>query len=818
MCFQGFVYFLCGHDRIIEQTCEEAREMQDPFFLKVSCPNYRRESLRPDQYCGTGKYYCRQTDEGPALDAIQQRYNESASKVKYYEAQLKHAQTLATQFKQAARVQGIDDYASKQLPAYRKIAFMGEQAVKLSQQAQQDTQQLKTFILSAVEQLKLRQQHVATASESAPPALVLPPEALPRIPSELAMQMAGQSFASHLQRAPGQSYVSAQAINVSDYGPPQAQKQQQVRRDQSPVESEGSNINVVPRRPLNAQLSTLAQEILERQRADAYRDTGIVPATHASKPRGHAKRQIEQDTLRDTPTPPSKKKASRKPRTILSEEPNDVRRSTRVRDKKVSYAESTGSSPGSREASPDKSDASVFSPEKSDRSVSPVKPLRRSRQQSLDVKPEMQRTSSTLSSKIADSKRRAVAPTYSTSDISPLEARVQPSNRARQDLIGEAPHLTGNIRPRPTLQNATTHMVAQSRGHSLPRATEYDRPSLGPKHQRQPLSRPRTSPNVGTGTSGGMAFAGAPAGLYQSRSDNGGLVPMLPPAAHGQMQHGIPCGTPTSQTGFAPMRAPMSYNYAAPMSRPFGTAFDFGSYGHIFTGRWPNSVQAPTSNNNVHGAPMPLGAQRDVGLGTFTGDTAAPSTPMSRAAIPAVDSRSDLANTLRQGTFTPNNAFPLPNYAKMRRSFSATADLTPPVTDQTPDTEPAKRTMPASSPILSRKQPRLSLPADDEHTGFHVQATDSPLVLDAESTSSPSKTPAPVLAPTAVMYVPAVGQPAEREGDAGDYVQATEEEEAGSGGAPSAQLPSEVFDEGAGDTGTFGSDIDWSLVNEDFVE
>jgi hypothetical protein len=125
-----------------------------------------------------------------------------------------------------------------------------------------------------------------------------------------------------------------------------------------------------------------------------------------------------------------------------------------------------------------------------------------------------------------------------------------------------------------------------------------------------------------------------------------------------------------------------------------------------------------------------------------------------------------------------------PEYERMSRSFSSAADLTPPATTPTPtSTDPKKTKLPASSPPQSNnKRLRLSLPGDEQ---LNETANGTPSVYNQGlSMSSPSKmlsqsisinakpgeqqsqeqdegppAPAPIFAPTAIMYNPTQYQP-----------------------------------------------------------
>ena len=151
-------------------------------------------------------------------------------------------------------------------------------------------------------------------------------------------------------------------------------------------------------------------------------------------------------------------------------------------------------------------------------------------------------------------------------------------------------------------------------------------------------------------------------------------------------------------------------------------------------------------------------------------------------------------------------------YEQMRRSFSACAELTPPVsTDmKASDTDPKKRSHPVSSPILSNKRVRLSFPEGQSAAGINDSqvpneqsgSVSSPVKFPSLTVPHTTSSPAPMFAPAAVMYVPA-------EQDEG--VQA--------GANVSAELPEAVDGDDTPLTGPAdpSSDVDWSLMNDDLI-
>lgn len=164
------------------------------------------------------------------------------------------------------------------------------------------------------------------------------------------------------------------------------------------------------------------------------------------------------------------------------------------------------------------------------------------------------------------------------------------------------------------------------------------------------------------------------------------------------------------------------------------------------------------------------------------------------------------------------------NYDQLRRSFSATHELTPPVNvdAKSVDTDPKKRSLSASSPLPSSKRMRLSLPGDDAPSVYDKQLpynvtssmssppkiTSRQLSASKENDAIPkgaehtTPTPAPILAPTAFMYAPK--QPAFAREVVAKATRADAADEAGK-------------DESvADDADNPSSDIDWGILNDEF--
>ncbi|KAM3419768.1 hypothetical protein BST61_g3101 [Cercospora zeina] len=80
MCFHKFTAFRCGCTRLDEQECEAAEEVDINFWRKIDCAYYHSEHVDEQVQCGAGKFYCRTTNDGSCFDKIEKAHDESKSK------------------------------------------------------------------------------------------------------------------------------------------------------------------------------------------------------------------------------------------------------------------------------------------------------------------------------------------------------------------------------------------------------------------------------------------------------------------------------------------------------------------------------------------------------------------------------------------------------------------------------------------------------------------------------------------------------------------------------------------------------------------
>jgi hypothetical protein len=194
------------------------------------------------------------------------------------------------------------------------------------------------------------------------------------------------------------------------------------------------------------------------------------------------------------------------------------------------------------------------------------------------------------------------------------------------------------------------------------------------------------------------------------------------------------------------------------MSNPYAQ-----QYGHTSV----NSNIQPENHSWLMNTPMQSVAVAAAGTSTTVDDQAV---PLQRV-------ESTTGNTTRRETPAQLDNMPTESpYDRMRRSFSATADLpSPAITEASPPTtDPKKRKQPVSSPVQpSNKRLRLSLPGDlqpNNSTNNGPAASNQALPMSspskmqsqarsfnaapAQDLNDPPPAPAPNFAPTAIMYRP----------------------------------------------------------------
>lgn len=437
MCRVVYVHFACGHSDIVSTPCELAQDL--PFYLKHACANYTGPvSMNPPSLCGRGKYYCGKAPvDGVFLNGVHMTLERRQGTLLQIDQKIALLKQRAREFTEAANRNNITLDARRKHPAYGVInnnyGFLMQQRSRIDYDRRKVTHVIKHAIEFFRERRELAAQQAALGFQ---PAFTLPPGA-GSIPMEYApagsfnntgfdMPMAAPGIplaesgnpmaAAGIPMAAQPMAMTQQAIDVSQG----TQMPEQTISHLTP--SGGSNIDVIHVRRDTDPLTTPGQAAtpnLTPQKA-LQPDVLLVPSDSGLKSAAILKRVIKQNS--NTSGPRRRKPASpAKPSPAPAEDRNIVRRSDRVRTKKVTYAESQ-TSDFSRDSSPDKyeEESPVKSISEWSESPEPVsrraKKQQRKPQRSVHGGNESNRSNNvTLASKIGDWKRRKGDTTDDTS-------------------------------------------------------------------------------------------------------------------------------------------------------------------------------------------------------------------------------------------------------------------------------------------------------------------------------------------------------------------------------------------------------------------
>ncbi|GAB1728208.1 hypothetical protein NU195Hw_g3135t1 [Hortaea werneckii] len=718
MCFQNFFYYACGHSRIFDTKCYEAEQLEVVYWQKHACPHYNHQTFHAPYLCGGARFYCNHTADAPFLNHAFNIRVESDKIIKNEGSQLQAATKRAKDFARQAEELQIPSEVWSSSPAYSQIketvVTLLPRVRKADQHYKEATailRQAQKFYAQLAQQLaQQRAKYTANATSPFAPG----PNALSKVPSEVQQPSFGErkdpvedstsKDAHHLATEPenpaaiesSQNQVSAQPsagpttshLVILPIMEPEnlaaidsSQKQASAQPSPGPTASHQAVLPTMePEGPKNRLLTyeeihEVAVKAARREEAKAKKRVAVEEETSPVKPKKKAR--------------PAKKA---KPSQEQASEPDAIRRSVRVRNRKIDYAESPA---GSEDASPLKSEASGFSIETSEVESSPDK----AKQKTINAKDLAAVTeeatavprSSFLGAKIGDFQRRggvaagAASVQRHTTNFEGLVRSESPSPSPSPSGLGDPPGLRAGrvlhglnrsqIQPSKMLSSANLApggpwQPPSMRYRPQPYAPTYaSSPIMG--HQRLPTEYP-VAPNV-----------------YSSYSD-----------PHYYQER------PTSfqyQPTQGPTQGPSLSPYAMSQSLAGGSNVALPQYGSL-----------PVLENR-----MP---------------------PMSFDQPSAQGYRSDSPVLQSQG-----NDFqaPMPNqYDSMRHSFGTNVpDLTPPnlFADSTFNGEPKKRRRPVASPMFpNNEHMQLPLPSEtDFGNGEPEQPYDFGLSTQPESFGMP---------------------------------------------------------------------------------
>lgn len=434
MCFQGFVYFACGHQDIIESDCDLSIASQNPFYLKCGCVKYKLDhSSPPGVQCGRGRFYCSKSADGPFLDHASDEEAKAAAAIADLNIEIAKYQAAYQRFVNWATQHYFPKEAWPTMPQYVTMAADASNLMQRRKAHQKTQVDARSIMEQARAYHQRKDQHRQSGGGDVFPPFVPAANSVSRVPAEFNTQSnAPQQAVEGSSVAPSSasnSYWEQSSQPLPIYNPFAAQ--QPIQMPPSPA---SSHIAAAPMMPYATSTSTMAlkaSKVAEEQRTEAQSQHLQSISRRAGRPR---KFYGNDEAQSQSPKPKGRRRLAQQQEDV-QDDAEAVRRSARVRSK-INYAESAGSDAGSREPSPDKnSDVSGFSPAKSDVSVSLSNTgsvqRKSGRGAGLDSQ-ELRRSSSSLVDKLSDYKRMTTMAGPGT----PMQRREMPVMR---DLLNSSP-------------------------------------------------------------------------------------------------------------------------------------------------------------------------------------------------------------------------------------------------------------------------------------------------------------------------------------------------------------------------------------------
>ncbi|EMC95204.1 hypothetical protein BAUCODRAFT_530240 [Baudoinia panamericana UAMH 10762] len=388
MCFQGFVYFACGHSRIVYNDCAVATTTGLPYFNRTLCPNYTIDHQQAPNPCGLGGFYCSHDQAGTLFDQYYAQFRAAENSLRNADMVLANIRSKVPRLRQEVQRSGM---TPKQLRAHHSVITFTNQLNRSTQQqaaALRAIAAAQKILLQGIAYYQLRAQWVQNGGN--------PANFLPFVPSVEYGQVPTQP--RDRMYLPGTQAPAAPNLIASENTSSQPTQQALIPITRYPLSPDRSDELAAP---------TYNTPILP----NPYPVPASFPPSSGDPP-----------PMQPPVLPANRDGRRRKARTpaplrkdSVIELEDSVRRSTRVRGKRVSYAESSDSA--SREASPIKSDITGFTPERSEASSSPPKKGRPRKKAKMEEVMDPFTLSTSLGQKMADWSKRGGGPTKTPSPL-----------------------------------------------------------------------------------------------------------------------------------------------------------------------------------------------------------------------------------------------------------------------------------------------------------------------------------------------------------------------------------------------------------------
>lgn len=358
------MHYTCGHEQIRDEQCDYVGDGPLPYML--ACKNYEYRRLYPDRQCGTGGFYCKHLPtDGPYLDGLYEDLQRANNYVEATNAKLKWLNEKLAEFKKVAERLNLPEEQQKRHRAWPILHGKFAEVLKDQSEALKARNKLNATIDEAQQWLHYRnllqeQNYFPLRSTFVPSSCKAPLELQAQLPEDAAhgSQQNALNFvpvaygvdhnplgfvpiASGTQDDPVNSAPAAQPIDHDG-------SIQGVRHPEQPhPSSEGETIRVAHVQPPSQIDVGDARQESEVEALATAPHNGDQTVQHRAKG-GKQPRTVFPPSVRlDPPQSQSRKQKNPSPAISIDTDEAAPRRSTRVRGKKMNYAESEGSaSPG----------------------------------------------------------------------------------------------------------------------------------------------------------------------------------------------------------------------------------------------------------------------------------------------------------------------------------------------------------------------------------------------------------------------------------------------------------------------------------------
>lgn len=333
MCFQRFIYFACGHNTIIEQRCDATQG--GLFNLKADCPYYQTRRETPNCACGKGRYYCVETADGRYLDDVHDKLDLIQRQLEVIHARRESVSYDQARFNQVADEVGLSLEGRKKQRLWHAFTSAKQQLEQERRIVEQSRLQALTTIREGTDYHKTR-----AACKQAGGDLSLFPAFVPSIQTPLRpLDEIDSDPPPH-----GTAFQAATSTAVNPLPSTSLLDQSQPRstwRIQEQPASKSNSPTTAPNQPTLATRTSSARYDTPQSVRGKRQPRCSRSSTRSSSPVKSIRSRCRASA------------AERRAKAAANNNNDDtgMRRSTRIREKKIDYADRQNSASPARSAS-----------------------------------------------------------------------------------------------------------------------------------------------------------------------------------------------------------------------------------------------------------------------------------------------------------------------------------------------------------------------------------------------------------------------------------------------------------------------------------